>query len=301
MKSGFSFKSNFRVSVLSCAFLVLALAVLIYSCSDNTESPQSSTPPSLSISISCIDGAPEVHVTNDGGPMEAESLCRVLYEDGTPDSIILYLNEGQSITCRLSNMHGGVTVGIEGTTLEETAEDCLVPAVQEILEAFVETIDLTAMIPVPLTETEVLFCHYDIYLENITHDFPVVSVDRIAGGMDIQVVYANFIGDIRAETSDLLCVDFTGSLSISSIVYDAQIMFVTGPGETVGFELVNSEMTLTNLDIQIDGVLDFLVGWIVDFFDNTFAEGIEYEIENAFNDTLEPTLSDIVVEEISCE
>ena len=179
MKSEFSFKSNLRVSVLLCASLFLALAALTHGCSDNSESPQPSAPPSLSVSISCVDGAPEVHIANDGGPMAEQSFCRVLYEDGTPDSISLYLNEGQSTTCRLSNMYGSVTVGIEGTTLEESVEDCIAPATQEMLEMFVETINLTALIPTPFVQADVFMCHYAIYLENVTHDSPVVSVERI--------------------------------------------------------------------------------------------------------------------------
>lgn len=233
--------------------------------------------------------------------MAEQSFCRVLYEDGTPDSISLYLDEGQSTTCRLSNMHGSVTVGIEGTTLEESVEDCIAPATQEMLEMFVENIDLTALIPIPLTQQDVLFCHYIIYLENVTHDVPVVSVERIDGGMDLRIVYANFMGDIRADTSDFLCTDFTGSMSIGSIVYHSQIMFVTQPDEPVGFALVNSETYINNFDVQIDGVLGFLIGWLVNFFEDTFIEGLDYEIETSINDALVPALSDIVVKEISCE
>lgn len=301
MKSKFSFRSDLRVSILSFALFLLALAALIHGCSDNSESPRSSTPPSLSISIGCVDGAPEVHITNDGGPMAEQNFCRVLYEDGTPDSISLYLDEGQSTTCRLSNMHGGVTVGIEGTTLEESAEDCIAPATQEMLETFIGTINLAVLIPAPITQQDILFCHYDIYLENVTHNVPIVSVERIDGGMNVRIVYANFRGDIRAETSDFLCTDFTGDLSIGSIVYQAQIMFVTNPDETVGLELANSDTVINDFNVQIDGVLGFLVSWLANFFVETFVEGLEYEIEDGFDNTIVPVLSNIVVKEISCE
>ena len=300
MKSEFSHKSILRISILLLAFVFLALAVFIHGCSDNSESPQPS-PASLSISISCVDGAPEVHITNDGGPMAEQSFCRVLYEDGTPDSISLDLDENESTTCRLSNMHGGVTVGIEGTDLEESVEDCIAPATKEMLETFIGAVNLAALIPTPLTSQNILLCHYDIFLESVTHDVPTVSVERINGGMNLCIVFANFRGDIRAETSDFLCVDFTGDFSISSIVYNAQIMFVTNPDETVGLELVNSDTVINDLDVQIDGFLGFLVSWLANFFMDNFVDGLEYEIETGFDNTIVPVLSDIVVKEISCE
>ena len=301
MKLEFSFKSDIRVSVIPYVFLFFTLAIFIFGCSDNSESPPLSPPPSLSISIGCVDGAPEVHIANDGGSMLTDSFCRMSYEDGTPDSFSLQLENGQSIACQLSNMHGGVTVGIDGTSLEESADDCLAPAFQEMLETFAGTVDLPGMIPTPLTTTTVSFCEYTIYLENVTHDAPIVSVLRIDGGMDLQVVYTDITGDIRADTSTPLCMDFAGNMSISSIVYEAQIMFETETDQTVSFSLTHVDMTINNPDIQIDGIMGFLEGWLIDFFGSDFAESLEDEFARGFNDTFEPLLSDIVVTETSCE
>lgn len=287
--------------VSSLVVLAITMAALVYGCGEDSENPQSSTPPSLSISLGCADGAPELQVTNNGGPMTQQKLCTLSYEDGALDSLFILLDEGQGVTCRLSNLHGGVTAGIEATSISESSEDCLAPAFQEMLQTFADTLDLAGMMPTNLPDITIVFCQYSCRLENITHGSPAVSVLRVPGGMELQVVYPDISGDIIADTSDPLCADFTGTLSIASVAYSADVMFATQPDHSVSFELANVAVTINDLDIQIDGVLGFLVNWLIAYIADDFVMDLEQEFANEFLVTLEPLLSAIAVAEAGCE
>ena len=287
--------------VFSFVLVTLALAALVSGGGEDSENPQSTTPPNISISLGCIDGAPELNVINDGGPMSQQDTCILSYEDGMFDSLFIMLDEEQDITCRLSNLHGGVTAAIEGISLSESTGDCLAPAFEEMLQTFVDTLDFNGMMPMNLPEITILYCTYDCSLENVAHASPVVSVTRITGGMHVQVVYSDISADIIADTSDILCTDFTGTLSIDSIVYNADIMIVNQPGQPVSFELVNADVTINDLDIEIDGVFGILVNWLIDYFQSEFATQLEHEFEIGFGDIFRPLLLDIAVEEASCE
>ena len=293
VKRNFSFRMDEIASIAIFVFFVVTMTAVICGCGEDPETP---SPPSLSLSLGCEDGRPVIQVDNDGGKMATQSVCRLQYEDGESDSLLVQLDAGQTLTCRLSNVHGGVAVKIVGASLSDSVEDCLAPAFQETLESFVSTLDLTGLIPTPLFEQVVLMCNYTYYLENIAHEPPVVSVTHIYGGMTLHIVYSDFTGDIRAETSDMLCVDFTGNMTIDSIVYSADVM-IDGESAT----LVNGNVVINNIDIQIDGIMGFLVGWLVDFFTSDFVNGLEDAIAEGFQSELEPALTAILADETSCD
>jgi len=141
-----------------------------------------------------------------------------------------------------------------------------------------QNVDLESLIPVPLLENFIFFGgQYDIYLDNWNNGAPVGNV-----------MFPDITADLSAvkracQSGDVVCImapsSFTGSLTIDSIVYDGEI-------------------SINNLDIQIDGVLGDLVNWLFDFFGRDFVTALSLEFSDC-DYTCQPEV-EICNEEFYC-
>lgn len=270
---------------------VLGLVLVMTGCGDDGTGTGGGGTPDISLAGGCVSGVPGITITNNAGDMEAPGMFRVLYEDAAIDSGSFQLGEGGFETFGLSNMHGIAQVNIDGTTQSELIDNCL----QALLQSVLDTMSLDGLVPSPLTETDVSFCHYTIDIENFQHGPPAVEMQPVSGGMHLRVVYSNITADIIMDTESPMCVDATGSLTMASIVLEADMIFDVQPDRSVEVTLANLDTTINDLDIQIDGVLGFLVNWLVDYFEGDFSQGLEEVFSLIFEYTVAPMLEGILV------
>jgi len=281
--------SSLKAAGIAAAFLLLTL--VLSSCGDDGTKPGGGDSSDLSMVGECVGGVPKLKITNSADAMEEPRMFRVLYEDAAVDSGDFLLGEHESATFGLSNMHGIAYVTIDGTTLSVTIDNCL----QALLQPVLDTLYLDELIPSPVMETDLLFCHYSVDIENLQHDPTFVEMLAITGGMHVIVRYSNITADIIMDTENPLCADATGTMTISSIVLEADFLFDVHPDQSVEVTLANMYTTVNDLYIQIDGALGFLVNWIIDYFVNDFIQLFEEEFTLIFQNVIAPMLEDILV------
>lgn len=153
-----------------------------------------------------------------------------------------------------------------------------------ILQMYLANMDLASMIPSPAARESFLGCTYNIYIEDITYGAPQVSLSLIDGGLSMHVVIPNFRAKIRATSSAWHCPNIKGTVTASSITIDSQLAItldaVTGEPRVVP---ISTNVTVHNLNIDLDGVLGALTNWLINFFEDTFAR----KIEEAFEEKIE--------------
>ena len=290
MKHEYPFQTSRWLSGFQLLILAFILVVGICGCEKKVK------PPDLSLSVSCVNGAPEVQIANDGGAMAEQDRCIIQYEDGYSDGLDLQLDAGQSLVCSLSNLHGGVSVEIEGMLLPEDERDCLAPQFQEMLERYVHEMDLSSLIPAPLLKQDISLCHYIFFLENLAYSTFYSEVVPIDGGMTARMQYSDITGDIRVEPDGAFCSGFLGELTISDIMYHTDIVF-----ESESADFVSSEISFTNLDITVDGPMGILVDFFADIFKQNLITAFDAEFTSDLEATLRPALSAILISEKRCE
>jgi len=271
-------------------WLVFAISLGISGCKKNVK------PPDLFLNVGCVNGAPEVRIANNGGAMAEQDSFMIRYEDGTSEILGLQLDANKSLVCTLSNLHGGLNVEMEGSSLSGNQQDCLTPEFQKILEVFAGELELSSWIPVPLLKQDILVCHYTFYLENIAYNTFSTEVVPVEKGMNAKIEYMDVTGEIWAESDSSPCANYSGNLTISNIIYRTDILF-----DDQSASLGNADTNFNGIDVKIDGPMGSLGAWMVDFFGQDFAKAFEAEIATGFESTLEPALSAILIEEKRCE
>jgi hypothetical protein len=161
-----------RPGLLRCGWLTLMallLILLVPGCEgDNPVTPKPKPSPDISMSLQCDGGLIDLTVRNTGAAMAEPSPFIAAFTDGHSDTLLLSVAAGDSMTCWLSNVHGGVTVSNEEWNLEATTDDCLAA----YFESLAAPIDLGSYIPSPLTTIDLVVCTYTISLRNF-HYTPV--------------------------------------------------------------------------------------------------------------------------------
>jgi hypothetical protein len=157
-------------------------------------------------------------------------------------------------------------------------------------------IDLAAMVPNPLSQTSILQCNATITAQNITYSGPLVDLYPINGGLHARVRFTNFNMGVNANLSGFLCPDASGNVSASSITVDVDLLInVTAPG-VVEVSLANKTASVGGLNVSLDGILGFLVNWLVDLFEGTIAGQLEDVIASqldSFKEIIEDALSSL--------
>lgn len=272
----------------------LLLILLVSGCSnDDPVTPKPKPSPEISMSLECDNGLVDLTVRNSGGPMPEPGLFVAAFEDGQSDTLFLSVAAADSTTCRLSNVHGGVTVTDEERDLEETADDCLA----EYFESF-GTLDLSSFVQSPLTQQTVLFCVYTVYLRNLDYDHMAFQLIRTDDGLTLQYVYSTITGDLAATSPGPLCVDLTGNIAISSIIVETDI--VIGEGDDPHVTLGETEATVNGLQVNVNGTFGFIAEWITNWALNSFAGAIAVDVGSAIEENVPSDLSGLVIVRSSC-
>lgn len=155
--------------------------------------------------------------------------------------------------------------GAQGVTLSQVA--------QAVLTSF----DLAALIPSPATQQEILFCTYDVFLDNLAYGEPTMEIWPLAGGLTVHAKFPDLAADLSMPAP--WCPDQTGKVTADAVTLTALLTVdLTASGEVV-VEMTSVDVQFVGLSIDLYGVTGNLVQAVLYFFEDSLAAMIEEQFE----------------------
>ena len=260
-----------------------------------SEDPGTSEPaPKISLTTACLNGLTMVTLRNTGGAMPEAGLFEVVFSDGERDTLLIRADAGASVTCRLSNIHGGATITNKKWGLTATADDCLLNTFSNLLAH----LNLGSLIPSPLGSQDITVCTYTIYISNFKYDTPTFELVRTDGDLVLKYVFRNIRGDVKATGSSWACADINGNFKVAVVVSETAIVIDEGGAPEVS--LGATRTSVQGLDVNIAGSLGFVADWILDLFKDTLTREINHAIEAELNALAGSDLSSLVIVHSDC-
>jgi hypothetical protein len=247
----------------------------------------SATPPpdpALAMTLECDSGGTLLKLRNTGGGMSEDGLFVAAFTDGTLDTLRLRVAAGDSLTCRLSNIHGGVTVTNAKWGLEAMAGDCLASD----FAALLAQINPGTMLPSPLATQSIEICTYTVYASNYTADPPTFELVRTDSGLTLRYAFRHLHWDLSVIGGGL-CPDFTGDIGVTSVVVDTDVLISDTPVPQVS--LGPAEATITGLVVNIDG---WGYGWFVEQLVSGVLPTLKADMEDAIEEALNGYFGDYI-------
>lgn len=166
----------------------------------------------------------------------------------------------------------GKTVWDDNNTA--TADD-----IATLLTNILKTLSLSTLIKNPVTSGEFGWCKYKVNLKNMKYGTPSIDLIPDWGKIKVKVVIPRFSVDIDVPISGFACPDFSGDASATSITINADLnLAIDSQGRPLA-SISNPDVVVSGLDVDVDGIWGFLFNWIIDFFEDNFADMIEDEFE----------------------
>ena len=129
--------------------------------------------------------------------------------------------------------------------------------------------DVAGLLPNPLASNvavSLVFStgHYDISLTNVTYDAPAVSLTSMVDGMHMTAQILNFGGDLSAIGGEWYAPNVYGTLTISYITIDADIILSVDPA-THGLvaTMQNVVVDVATPQVNLSGLIGALVEGLV--------------------------------------
>jgi len=260
-----------------------------------SEDPDTSEPtPGISLTTACLNGQTVATLRNTGEAMHETGLFEVVFADGTRDTLLIKAEAGASVSCQVSNVHGGYTVTNQKLGLTATADDCLLDTFGDLLARF----DLGSLIPSPLGSQDMAVCTYTIFIKNFKYDAPTFEFVRTGGNLVLKYVFRKVRGDVEATGSSWACADIDGSFRVAAIVSETAI--IINEGGTPEVSLGTTKTSVQGLEVNIAGGLGFVADWILEFFQDTLTTKISRAIEGELNALAGSDLSSLVIVRSGC-
>ncbi len=162
-----------------------------------------------------------------------------------------------------------------------------------ILETFIAKLNINAMIPNPVAESG----PYKVYLSNVTFGKPTLQIGLFDGGMRLYVRIPNLSVNVKlkGECNFIIdwCPDFSGKVKISEVTVTADVLLWTGSDKKVHAQMQNANVSLDDVDVDIDGLLGSLFDWLIDVLVDQFTSDIEQAFEQQMGDLINDTLEDL--------
>ncbi|RPH99234.1 MAG: hypothetical protein EHM71_18485, partial [Zetaproteobacteria bacterium] len=229
---------------------VAAVLLVLFTSGCGDDDPATPAPePDLKLSLAPHNGVLDLKLRNDGGPMSGAAALVAAFEDGQRDTLYLQPGAADSVSCRLSNIHGCVTVTSEAWGLEASADDCL----KDSLEDMMDSLQLDSLMPSPVAILDIGLCTYAIHVDNLDSDPVTFELVRSDSGLTMRYVFRNLHGDLRGVGSNWACADQYGDVGITSVVVEADIDIDEGGNPEVS--LGEAEAAVNGLDVNVDGIL----------------------------------------------
>jgi hypothetical protein len=279
-------------TALAPALAALLVMLLISGCGDD-KSTSPPPNPALTMSVECNNGLVDLTVRNTGGAMNQSSPFCANFADGHCDTLMLGLGNNDSMSCRLSNIHGDVSVTNDEWDLEAAGGGCLSAYFQSILAS----VNLDSLIPSPLGQQTVILCTYTVDLQHLTVNQATAELVPTDDGLTLRFVFSNITGNFSAPSPGALCADLTGNIAISSLVVETDIDL--GGGDDPQITLGETEATINGLVVNVDGLFGWVVEIIVSSMQGDFTPAIENNIATQINSHV-PDLNALVIVNTGC-
>lgn len=161
-----------------------------------------------------------------------------------------------------------------------------------IIENLVANLDLGSVLPNPAADLGT----YKLYINNLKFNKPTLGLDAFNGGIGMKVKIPNlnlnmkFSGTCKILFIDL-CPDVSGSVSANAISIAADVL-ASSPNGQPQISVGGVNVSIDDLDIDIDGILGWLFDWLIDWIVGSFSG----QIESMFEDQVASQAADIVKE-----
>lgn len=145
-------------------------------------------------------------------------------------------------------------------------------------------LDLTKMLPSPLTTVDQAGCKYAVYLYSLTYKKPQVEVKSAVGGLSVRIVIPNVKGNglLDKTGGGFWCPgDQNFTITADSIEITTMISVTVDPvTHSLRFAAGGTKVTLNKFDISLSsGFWDFLLG----LFQNTLVNMLSDEFAKQIN------------------
>ncbi len=165
-----------------------------------------------------------------------------------------------------------------------------------IFELAIQSMNLASLIKNPLYTAN----GSNVSLNNLKYDPAKVTLKAKPGGLGMTATINNVSGDLAGNAKSacigsfcLINLSVNGSkLTMSSIVITTDVLLSVNPDHTLQTKMVNTAVALNNIDVTLSNpVLNFLIGWLVDFMINSFKATLQQQFATQVVAALEPQLS----------
>jgi hypothetical protein len=151
---------------------------------------------------------------------------------------------------------------------------------------FFNSLNIAGMIPNPLYENG----SYKVKGEGLSHGPFSLDITCIWGGIHMVATLPNLHLHLDADSKKWYLPGASGNVDASKLVLSMDVMLSVDGAGNVKANLVNVKADVYGLNVSLDGVLGFLLNWLVDFFEGTFASMLEDQVEAAIKDALPAAL-----------
>lgn len=151
---------------------------------------------------------------------------------------------------------------------------------------FFNSLDIASMIPDPLYEND----QYKVKGEGLSHGPFSLDITCIYGGLLMIAEVPNLHLHLNADSKQWYLPDASGNVDADKLVVSMDVMLSVDDMGNVNADLKNVEAEVQGLDVSLDGLLGFLLNWLVDFFEDELASMLEDQIEAKLKSELLPVL-----------
>lgn len=219
-------------------------------------------------------------------------------ELGTEEARVQAYHYSSTYTLASGNGVGSVDPGLGIYLGQESIDDKVAPPPTDLAAIFkgvLDGFDLSSFFD-PNTALA-SSSGYDIYLTSLNFAGSTVALDAIDGGLHVRAALNSINGGLRFDCTTWTCAlaggDSNGSLTISSIVIDADLLVSVNPDHTLAVAVVNPTTTINNLDIRSNNWwTNFLITIIEPFILGGIVADLETELNTQLSTVLGPLLED---------
>ena len=163
-----------------------------------------------------------------------------------------------------------------------------------IMTLYLKSLDLGSLIQNPVTTGTLLWCSYKMNVTNIKFGEPSVDLVPINGGLYLFVSIPNFAADIQLDQSGFLCPDMNGTATATSITISTNVLISMSGGQVVAV-MDATTVKVNGLNIEFSGLAGFLLNWLINFFEGSFAN----QIADAFKSQLGGVIPKAIVDALN--
>lgn len=147
-----------------------------------------------------------------------------------------------------------------------------------IFELYLQGMDLNALLPNPAYSGN----GYNLTLKNLTYQPAKVSLKSQPGSLHLVATISTLKADLHAQGQNWYTPSFDGTLTMDSIVIEADLVPTVTASHQVDVAMQNVNVTINNPKVQIAGWL----GWLVTPILNAFLPQFKGQIETAFKNQI---------------